>query len=71
MNHAVELAVYVSPLEQFRYFLAHQPAVLSLVLAYALGCALFYWVTRGRGFLVAMVSGAFYLCPKVMRLASV
>ncbi len=70
MIQTANVSVDISPLDQFRYFLAHQPPVLTLVLAYALVCILLYWVTRGRGFLIAMISGVFYLCPMIMHMAS-
>ena len=70
MNQAAHITMYVSPLEQFTYFLAHQPPVLSIVLAYAVACLILFWITRGKGFLIAMGSGAFYLCPMIMHLAS-
>jgi hypothetical protein len=70
MYHADNVAFYISPLEQVQYYFSHQPAILSLVLAYALACLLLYWVTRGRGFLIAMASGVFYLFPMIMHMAS-
>ena len=70
MYHTDNLIVYVSPLEQFRYFLVHQPAVLSIVLTYALACMLLFCLTRGKGFLVTMVSSVCYLVPMIMHAAA-
>jgi hypothetical protein len=63
MNQANNVVVYVSPLEQFRYFLAHQPPILGLVLAYAAVCLMLFWATRGKGYLISFLSAWLYLVP--------
>jgi hypothetical protein len=63
MTPANNVIVEVSLLEQFRYFLAHQPPILELVLAYAAVCLLMFWATRGRGYLISFLASWLYLVP--------
>jgi hypothetical protein len=63
MNQANNVIVGVSPLEQVRYFLSHQPPILGLVLAYAGVCLLLFWATRGKGYLISFLSAWLYLVP--------
>jgi len=63
MYQTNNVIVEVSLLEQFRYFLAHQPPILGLILAYAAVCLLMFWVTRGRGYLISFLAAWLYLVP--------
>ena len=63
MNQAGIVIVETSPLEQFRYFLAHQPPILGVVLAYAAVCLLLFWATRGKGYLISFLTSWLYLIP--------
>ena len=63
MNHASNVAVEISPIDQVRFFLSHQPPYLGLVLAYATICLFLFWVTRGRGYLISFFTAGLYLVP--------
>jgi len=63
MNPTSTAIVEISPLEQFQYFLSHEPPILGLVLAYATICALLFWATRGKGYLISFVTAWLYLVP--------
>jgi hypothetical protein len=55
--------VYTPPLEQFRYFISHEPPILGLVLAYAAFCLLMFWATRGKGYMISFLASWLYLVP--------
>ena len=63
MYQSNNVIVEVSLLEQTRYFFAHQPPILGLILAYASICLLMFWVTRGRGYLISFLTAWLYLVP--------
>ena len=63
MYTANNVIVEVSLLEQIRYFFAHQPPFLGLIVAYAAVCLFMFWVTRGRGYLVSFLASWLYLVP--------
>ena len=67
--HSDNVSVSLTIADQVQYFFAHQPLVLSIVLAYALLSMIVYWFTSGRGFLISMVSSFFYLIPMMLHLA--
>ena len=63
MYQSNNVVVEVSFIEQFRYFLAHQPPVLGLLLAYAAACLLLFWVTRSKGYLISFLTAWLYVLP--------
>ncbi len=66
MIPASNVIVEVSLSEQVRYFFAHQPPMLGLVLAYAGVCAFMFWVTRSKGYLISFLTSWLYLVPMWM-----
>jgi hypothetical protein len=63
MIPANNVVVDVSLIEQFRYFLSHEPPILGLILAYAMVCIFMFWVTRSRGYLISFLASWLYLVP--------
>ncbi len=63
MSTTPAITVHISMLEEFRYFMAHQPPFLGLLLAYGVICLAMFWMTRGYGYLIAFASGFCYLVP--------
>jgi hypothetical protein len=63
MYQSNNVVVEVSFIEQARYFLAHQPPILGLVLAYAAACLLMFGLTRCKGYLISFFTAWLYALP--------
>jgi hypothetical protein len=60
------VSVQIPIIEQVQYFIAHQPPILGLILAYAGICLFMFWITRCRGYFISFLAAWLYLVPFVV-----
>jgi hypothetical protein len=63
MSSSNTIVVEFSLLDQLRYFFAHQPVFIQMLIAYAVICLMLYWSTRCKGYIISFFAGFLYLVP--------